>query len=48
MNHLITNMVFNVSTDIMMMCIPLPLLIRMHLPIKKYVRKAKASHESRN
>lgn len=36
-NHLITNAVFNISSDIMMLCIPLPLLIASQLPRTKYV-----------
>ncbi|KAE9362564.1 hypothetical protein N431DRAFT_358461 [Stipitochalara longipes BDJ] len=31
-HHLITNAVFNISSDIMMLCIPLPLLITSQLP----------------
>ncbi|KAE8444834.1 hypothetical protein EG329_014189 [Mollisiaceae sp. DMI_Dod_QoI] len=32
LHHLITNAVFNITSDIMMLCIPLPLLIRSQLP----------------
>ncbi|KUJ14456.1 uncharacterized protein LY89DRAFT_139975 [Mollisia scopiformis] len=31
-HHLITNAVFNISSDIMMLCIPIPLLIKSQLP----------------
>jgi hypothetical protein len=31
-HHLITNAVFNISSDLMMLSIPLPLLIRSQLP----------------
>merc|ERR1712093_67633 len=31
-HHLITNAVFNITSDIMMLCIPLPLLIASQLP----------------
>lgn len=34
-HHLITNAVFNISSDIMMLCIPLPLLITSKLPPTK-------------
>ncbi|KAH8802714.1 hypothetical protein F5884DRAFT_480146 [Xylogone sp. PMI_703] len=34
-HHLITNAVFNISSDLMMLCIPLPLLITSKLPITK-------------
>jgi hypothetical protein len=34
-HHLITNAVFNISSDIMMLCIPLPLLIASKLPRTK-------------
>ncbi|OGM46612.1 hypothetical protein ABOM_004666 [Aspergillus bombycis] len=36
-NHLITTTVFNISSDVMMLCIPLPLFIRSHLPFKQKV-----------
>lgn len=36
-NHLITSTVFNISSDLMMLCIPLPLLVRSRLPWKRYV-----------
>lgn len=38
-NHLITNAVFNISSDIMMLCIPLPLLITSRLPRTKYAQR---------
>ncbi|KAE8154053.1 hypothetical protein BDV25DRAFT_136198 [Aspergillus avenaceus] len=34
MNHLILTMAFNVSSDVLMICIPLPLLIRASLPLR--------------
>ena len=34
-DHLIVNTVFNVSSDLMMLCIPLPILIRAKLPLQK-------------
>jgi hypothetical protein len=34
-DHLIVNTVFNISSDLMMLCIPLPILIRAKLPIQK-------------
>ena len=34
-NHLITNLVFNLSSDLMIMAIPLPLLLKQHLAWKK-------------
>ena len=34
-DHLITNTVFNVSSDLMMLAIPLPILIRAKLPLRK-------------
>ncbi|KAE8315960.1 hypothetical protein BDV41DRAFT_143382 [Aspergillus transmontanensis] len=36
-NHLITTTVLNISSDLMMLCIPLPLFIRSHLPFKQKV-----------
>ncbi|KAI9745526.1 MAG: hypothetical protein M1818_001060 [Claussenomyces sp. TS43310] len=37
-HHLITNAVFNISSDVMMMCIPLPMLISSRLPrLKKAI-----------
>ncbi|KAF4624618.1 hypothetical protein G7Y89_g13555 [Cudoniella acicularis] len=37
-HHLITNAVFNISSDLMMLCIPLPLLITSQLPrAKKFI-----------
>lgn len=35
LNHLITNLVFNLSSDVMIMAIPLPLLMKQHLAVKK-------------
>ncbi|KAE8154054.1 hypothetical protein BDV25DRAFT_136199 [Aspergillus avenaceus] len=37
LNHLIITTVFNISSDIFMLCIPLPLFIRSHLPIKQKI-----------
>ena len=34
-DHLIVNTVFNISSDLMMLCIPLPVLIRAKLPLRK-------------
>jgi hypothetical protein len=34
-DHLIVNTVFNISSDVMMLCIPLPILIRAKLPLQK-------------
>jgi len=34
-NHLITNAVLNISSDIMIICIPLPMLIQSQLPLKR-------------
>ncbi|KAH6717478.1 hypothetical protein DL95DRAFT_316042 [Leptodontidium sp. 2 PMI_412] len=34
-HHLLTNFIFNVSSDLFIMCIPLPLLIRSKLPLAK-------------
>ncbi|PLN85040.1 hypothetical protein BDW42DRAFT_191123 [Aspergillus taichungensis] len=36
-NHLITSTVFNISSDLMMLCIPLPLLVRSRLPWKRKI-----------
>jgi len=33
-NHLITNAVLNLSSDIMIICIPMPLLFKVQLPRK--------------
>ncbi|ETN40513.1 uncharacterized protein HMPREF1541_04790 [Cyphellophora europaea CBS 101466] len=35
LNHLITNLVFNLSSDVMIMAIPIPLLLKQQLPWKK-------------
>lgn len=35
LNHLITNLVFNLSSDLMIIAIPLPLLVKQHLALKK-------------
>lgn len=35
LHHLITNAVFNISSDVMMLCIPLPLLLATRLPPTK-------------
>jgi hypothetical protein len=34
-DHLVVNTVFNISSDLMMLCIPLPILIRAKLPMQK-------------
>ncbi|OCK93152.1 uncharacterized protein K441DRAFT_661911 [Cenococcum geophilum 1.58] len=34
-NHMITATVFNVSSDLMMLCIPIPLVIRTTLPLRR-------------
>jgi hypothetical protein len=34
-DHLIVNTVFNISSDLLMLCIPLPILIRAQLPLRK-------------
>jgi hypothetical protein len=34
-DHLIVNTVFNISTDLCMLCIPLPILLRTTLPLRK-------------
>ncbi|KAH7029264.1 uncharacterized protein B0I36DRAFT_411099 [Microdochium trichocladiopsis] len=34
-NHLITNLVLNISSDIMIMLIPMPILVKSSLPLKK-------------
>jgi len=36
-HHLIVNATLNISSDVMMLCIPLPLLITSKLPRAKYV-----------
>ncbi|CAG8951825.1 hypothetical protein HYFRA_00005629 [Hymenoscyphus fraxineus] len=36
-NHLITNAVFNITTDLMMLCIPMPILISSQLPRSKKI-----------
>lgn len=36
-DHLITDAVFNISSDLMMLFLPLPLLIKAKLPLKRYV-----------
>jgi len=36
-NHMITATVFNVSSDLMMLLIPLPLLLTSKLPLKRYL-----------
>lgn len=35
LHHLITNAVFNISSDLMIILIPIPLLLRTHWPLKK-------------
>jgi hypothetical protein len=35
LNHLITNLSFNLSSDLMIIAIPLPLLLKQHLELKK-------------
>jgi hypothetical protein len=35
LNHLITNLTFNLSSDLMIIAIPLPLLLKQHLAFKK-------------
>lgn len=35
MNHMITATVFNISSDVMMLCIPIPLVFRTTLPLKR-------------
>jgi hypothetical protein len=37
LNHLITNLVFNLTSDILIMSIPLPLFLKAHLDFKKKV-----------
>ena len=37
-HHLITDAVFNISSDLMMLFLPLPLLIKAKLPLKRYVK----------
>ncbi|KAB8206007.1 hypothetical protein BDV34DRAFT_224876 [Aspergillus parasiticus] len=34
-DHLITMSVFNVSSDLMMLCIPIPLVLRSQIPVKR-------------
>lgn len=34
-HHLITNAVFNLTSDIMIILIPIPLLLRSHWPLRK-------------
>ncbi|KAF2839455.1 hypothetical protein M501DRAFT_1051776 [Patellaria atrata CBS 101060] len=34
-NHLITNAVFNISSDLFIICIPIPVFVRAQLPMKK-------------
>jgi hypothetical protein len=34
-DHLIVNTIFNISSDVLMLCIPLPMLIRAQLPLQK-------------
>ena len=34
-DHLVVNTVFNISSDLMMLCIPLPILVRAKLPLQK-------------
>ncbi|CAI6340137.1 unnamed protein product [Periconia digitata] len=34
-NHMITNAVFNISTDIMIICLPMPILISSQLPLRR-------------
>jgi hypothetical protein len=36
-DYLIDNLVFNLTSDLMMLCIPAPILARSRLPIQKYV-----------
>lgn len=36
-NHLITNATFNISSDLIMLTIGLPMFLRMHLPLKKKI-----------
>lgn len=38
-NHMITATTFNISSDLMMLLIPLPLLIKSKLPLKRYLSK---------
>ncbi|KAE8421981.1 hypothetical protein BDV36DRAFT_303747 [Aspergillus pseudocaelatus] len=34
-DHLITTSAFNISSDLMMLCIPIPLVLRSHIPLKR-------------
>ena len=43
-HHLITASVFNISSDLIMLLIPIPLLIKAHLPLKRYVRALPSVH----
>lgn len=36
-NHLITNAVFNISSDLIIICIPMPLLFKVRLPVKNKI-----------
>ena len=36
-NHLITNAVFNISSDLIIICIPMPLLFKVRLPTKNKI-----------
>ncbi|KFA52603.1 hypothetical protein S40293_07221 [Stachybotrys chartarum IBT 40293] len=36
-NHMITNAVFNLSSDIMILCIPMPVFLQSQLPVKKKI-----------
>lgn len=36
-NHLITNAVFNISSDLIIICIPMPLLFKVRLPLKNKI-----------
>ncbi|KAF2489806.1 UbiD family decarboxylase, partial [Lophium mytilinum] len=36
-NHLITSTVFNVSSDLIMLCIPIPLIAKTQLPLKRKI-----------
>lgn len=36
-DHLIANLIFNASSDVMMLCIPIPILLRAKLPLRKKI-----------
>jgi len=36
-NHMIFATAFNISSDIMLLCIPIPIVVRSRIPMKRYL-----------